>query len=80
MQYLYRLYGTDYSNKIWLSQEATPDLQPLLHAMQDRLEYGNYLGHVSATFSRGRNGDYYGVDLKLHQTYCSSVVSFIKLL
>lgn len=80
MQYIYRLYGTDYSNKIWLSQEPTSDLQPLLIAMQDRLEQGNYLGHISVTFCRGSNGHYYGIDLKLHQTYSSSVVSFIHLL
>ncbi len=80
MQHLYRLYGTDYSNKIWLSQETAPDLQPLLSAIQDHLEQGNYLGHINATFCKASNGHYYGIDLKLHQTYSSSVVSFIRLL
>lgn len=77
---MYRVYGTNFSNKVWLSTEPSPDLQAIITDIQNNLENNNYYGRVNVTLCRAANNKIYGVDLKLHQTYSSSIIPFIRMI
>jgi hypothetical protein len=55
-------------------------LQKIIGAIQVQLDSKNYLGNINITVCKGVDNKIYGIDIKLHQTYASSMVDFIDMI
>lgn len=52
----------------------------MISAIQSQLDSSNYVGNINITVCKGANNRLYGIDIKLHQTYASSMIDFIGMI
>jgi hypothetical protein len=53
---------------------------PIITSIQNYLEESRYFGHINITLCKGAGNRLFGIDIKLHQTYSSSMIPFIKMI
>ena len=63
------MYGTSFSNKLWLLTKNEPSLVAVKSALLSSISMeSNYIGHINVTVVRDKKGCYYGNDIKFGQT------------